>query len=182
MSSAGERPGDSGGPDSLGTSAAPASLIARLAERGLTIAVAESLTGGLLTASLIEPGGASQVVLGGIVAYSTELKATLLHVDEELLRREGPVHPRVASLMALGARRALAVAGRAADVGLATTGVAGPDPQGGREPGTVFLALSAGDEEPMVRELALSGDRSRIRTESVNEALRMLDGWLAARE
>lgn len=182
MSGTGERPGSSGGPGNLGASAAPASLIARLAERGLTIAVAESLTGGLLTASLIEPGGASQVVLGGIVAYSTELKASLLHVDEELLRREGPVHPRVASLMTLGARRALAVAGRAADVGLAATGVAGPDPQGGREPGTVFLALSAADDEPIVRELALRGDRSRIRTESVNEALQMLDDWLAARE
>lgn len=145
-------------------------LLGELARRGATVAVAESLTGGELTAELTRPAGASAVVLGGAVVYATELKHTLLGVDAGLLERSGPVDPLVASQLADGVRRSLAVAGRAADFGIATTGVAGPDPQGGRAPGTVFVGISS-ERGTRVVELALAGSRAEIRRLVVRAAL-----------
>ena len=154
-----------------------AEVVHELDRRGLTIAVAESLTGGLLAAELISVPGASAVVVGGVVAYRTPLKASLLGVPTALLAARGAVDPDVAVAMAAGARRALAVEGRSADVGLATTGVAGPDPQDGHAPGTVYVALSAGGEARVTR-LALEGDREAIRSATVSESLSMLHEWL----
>ncbi len=148
-----------------------AALVAELARRGLRLAVAESLTGGLLAAELIRIPGASAVVNGGIVAYATPLKHRLLGVDAELLAAEGAVHPEVARQMARGARAALAVGGRDAELGVATTGVAGPEPQDGRPPGTVYVGVSGPDGERAV-ELQLSGDRAAIRAETVRRAVR----------
>ncbi|MFU8945886.1 CinA family protein [Mycetocola zhadangensis] len=150
-----------------------AELIATLSSRSLTVAVAESLTGGLLVAELIRPAGASAVVVGGVVAYATDLKRAVLGVDGDLLAAHGPVHPEVARQMASGVRTALAVDGRAADIGISTTGVAGPDPQGGHAPGTVFLGLSTAAGERAV-ELSLSGDRTSIRSQTVSAALALL--------
>ncbi|MCD1572094.1 CinA family protein [Agromyces mediolanus] len=150
-----------------------AALVAELARRGLRLAVAESLTGGLLAAELIRIPGASAVVNGGIVAYATPLKHRLLGVDAELLAAEGAVHPEVARQMARGARAALAVGGRDAELGIATTGVAGPEPQDGRAPGTVYVGVSGPDGERAV-ELRLSGDRVAIRAETVRRAVREL--------
>ena len=147
-----------------------AALVAALIERGLTIAVAESLTGGQLVAALIDVPGASATVLGGVVAYNTELKHSVLGVSAELLAEHGPVHPEVAKQMAAGVRTALAVGGRPADVGLATTGVAGPESQGGQPVGTVYLGLAVGDRVESVA-LALSGSRSQIRSATVNAAV-----------
>ncbi len=147
---------------------APA-LVRELASRGLTLAIAESLTGGLLVAEFVRPAGASAVVVGGVVAYATELKRTVLGVDAELLEREGPVHPDVARQMADRVRGRLAVAGRAADVGLATTGVAGPDPQGGRPPGTVFVGIAIEGRVEAV-PLVLVGTRDEIRAATVRAA------------
>lgn len=136
-------------------------VVDRLARRGETIAAAESLTGGLLTAALTDPPGSSRVVRGGVVSYQTEIKTTLLGVDPGLLRRVGAVHPDVAEQMALGVRQALS-----ATWGLATTGVAGPDPLDGVPVGTVFIAV-AGPPGPVVRQLALTGDRAGIRRKTV---------------
>ena len=147
-----------------------AALVAALIERGLTIAVAESLTGGQLVAALIDVPGASATVLGGVVAYNTSLKHSLLGVSAELLAEHGPVHPEVARQMAAGVRTALAVGGKPADVGLATTGVAGPEPQGGHPVGTVYLGLAVGDRVESVA-LSLSGSRSQIRSATVNAAV-----------
>ncbi len=147
-----------------------AALVAALIERGLTIAVAESLTGGQLVAALIDVPGASATVLGGVVAYNTELKHSVLGVSAELLAEHGPVHPEVARQMAAGVRTALAVGGKPADVGLATTGVAGPESQGGQPVGTVYLGLAVGDRVESVA-LALSGSRSQIRSATVNAAV-----------
>lgn len=147
-----------------------AALIAELTARHLTIAVAESLTGGLLTAELTGIPGASVVVNGGVIAYSTELKSTLLGVDSSILAVHGPVDPDVAKQMAVGVRTELAVAGVRADVGVATTGVAGPDPQGGRSPGTVFIGLSFGTGSWAV-PLHLSGDRATVRAQTVARAV-----------
>lgn len=144
-----------------------------LRRRGWTLAIAESLTGGALADAFVRVPGASDVLVGAVVAYATPLKASLLGVDAELLRREGPVHPEVAAGMADGVRRALAVAGRPADVGVATTGVAGPDAQGGRWPGTVYVAV-AGPDEVRVRRLDLPGDRQAVRAGAVEGALGLL--------
>ena len=112
-------------------------LVSALRERGQTVAVAESLTGGLICATVVEVPGASAVLRGGVVAYATELKHRLLDVDAGLLARNGPVDPDVAAQMALGVRERLG-----ADWGLASTGVAGPDAQGDAPVGRVYLAVA----------------------------------------
>ena len=112
-------------------------LIARLRSAELTVATAESLTGGLLAAVLTETPGASAVVRGGLVVYATDLKATVAGVDAAMLDERGPVDPDVAVALADGARR---VCG--AQVGVGLTGVAGPDPQDGQPVGTVFVAVT----------------------------------------
>ncbi len=145
-------------------------LLAELAARGLTVAVAESLTGGLLTAELIRPAGASAVVLGGMICYAIELKQRLLGVDAELLERHGPVHPEVAAQMADRVRRVLAVDGRIADIGLATTGVAGPDPQGEHPAGLAYVGIALGDRVEAI-ELRLDGGRDAVRAGVVARAV-----------
>jgi nicotinamide-nucleotide amidase len=150
------------------------SVVARLTESGLTVAVAESLTGGLLGAALTDVTGASAVFRGGVTAYATELKVRLLGLDAALLAEHGPVDPRVATGMAEGVRRLME-----ADWGLSTTGVAGPSAQDGAPVGTVFVGCS-GPLGTVVRRLALSGDRAQIRTGSVVAALQLLSEQLAA--
>lgn len=147
-----------------------AELIAALTERGLSIAVAESLTGGALTAELVRIPGASLVLRGGVVAYQTELKHSLLGVDAALLTEHGAVHPEVAAQMALGARSRLTVDGLAADIGVATTGVAGPEPQDGQPVGTVHLGFAIGDRLE-TESLQLAGDRDQIRAATVTAAI-----------
>ncbi|AAT89399.1 CinA-like protein [Leifsonia xyli subsp. xyli str. CTCB07] len=142
-------------------------MVRTLVERGLTVAAAESLTGGGLMFELTRVPGASTAVLGGVVVYATALKHTLLGVDAELLAAEGPVHPDVARQLAAGVRERLAVEGRPADLGVATTGVAGPDPQGGRAVGTVFVGVSSVRGTRAV-ELTLDGDRAGVRAQTVS--------------
>ncbi len=145
-------------------------IVARLAARGMTVAVAESLTGGLLVAEMIRPAGASEVVVGGVIAYATELKSTILGVDPALLAEHGPVHPDVARAMARNVRDRLAVGGVPATLGISTTGVAGPEPVHGHAPGVVYLGLSWRDESHS-RRLDLSGSRDDVRTLAVAAAL-----------
>jgi nicotinamide-nucleotide amidase len=160
---------DSGEPGSEDRSRALSQeIIELLSARGDTVAVAESLTGGMLAAALTAIPGASVAFRGGVVAYATDLKATLLGVPTALLDRHGAVHPEVARAMAEGARHRMGAA-----VGAATTGVAGPDPQDGQPVGTVHIAVSAG-EGTMVRSLALSGDRHQIRLATVERSLGLL--------
>jgi nicotinamide-nucleotide amidase len=143
-------------------------VVGALTSRGQTVACAESLTGGLLVSRLIDPPGASVVVRGGVVAYATEVKASALGVDERLLAARGAVDPDVARQMAEGVRRTMG-----ADWGLATTGVAGPDPQDGMPVGRVYVAV-AGPEGTRVEEHDLSGDRREIRDAAVGAALALL--------
>ena len=148
-------------------------IVAELALRGEHVAVAESLTGGLLTASLIDVPGASAVVTGCVVAYATAVKASLLDVDAGLLVERGAVDPEVATQMARGVRVRLALDAREADYGLATTGVAGPDPQDGHPAGTVWIALSSASGDA-VRSLLVVGDRAAVREVAVDAALELL--------
>ncbi|MGX5680671.1 CinA family protein [Schumannella luteola] len=154
-----------------------ASIVAALVRRGLTIAVAESLTGGMLVAELISTPGASAAVRGGIVAYDTRLKHSLLGVDADLLAARGAVDPLVAEQMADLVRTACAVDGMPADVGISTTGVAGPDPQDGQPVGTVYLGFALRGRVFSER-LTLSGDRAAIRSAAVSESLSRLEKLL----
>ncbi len=150
-----------------------ARIVSALGERGQTLATAESLTGGMLGAAITAIPGASVAYRGGIVAYATELKTVLLGVPADLLAHYGPVHPDVAAAMAAGVRDRLG-----ATWGLATTGVAGPDPVDGLPPGTVHIAASGG--APATRALTLAGGRNEIRRDTVREAMKLL--WELLRE
>jgi nicotinamide-nucleotide amidase len=135
---------------------------------GQTIGTAESLTGGLVVAALTAIPGSSAVVRGGIVAYAADLKHSLLGVPADLLDRVGAVHPEVALAMASGARNRLGTA-----VGVATTGVAGPDPADGQPVGTVHIAVST-PASAVHEALTLSGDRAEIRRATVCRVLGLL--------
>lgn len=149
-------------------------VLRRLRERRQTLAVAESLTGGLLAATIVDVPGASTVFRGGLVVYATDLKRELAGVPGELLAQRGPVDPDVALALADGARRVCV-----ADWGVGTTGVAGPDPQNGVPVGTVYLACR-GPGGGEVRGLTLDGDRALIRAGAVAAALDLLAEALAA--
>jgi nicotinamide-nucleotide amidase len=128
-----------------------------LVERGLTLALGESLTGGLAAARLVSVSGASAWFRGSVVAYQPDVKWSVLGVPE------GPVVSlEAAAAIAEGARRVLG-----ADVGLAFTGVAGPEPSEGEQPGTVFVALAGPGTDVEPRRLSLGGDRDTIRGLSV---------------
>lgn len=152
---------------------AAAEVVACLTAAGRTVATAESLTAGLVAAALADVPGASAVLQGGVVAYQNRVKAEVLGVPAELLARQGAVDPEVAEAMARGARRVLG-----ADVGVATTGVAGPEPHQGKPVGTVHVALAwadaAGREESRAWELHLDGDRAAIRRCTVEAVLARL--------
>ena len=145
----------------------------------LTVGCAESLTGGLVASDIVSIPGASAVFRGGIIAYDSMLKNDLLGVDASSLAREGAVTAEVASAMAEGALTRLGV-----DVAVATTGVAGPDPDpvSGLAPGLVFIAVAGGGLGTMVRELSLEGDRSEIRERAARAALQALCDGIATRE
>ncbi|MGF3053449.1 CinA family protein [Microbacterium sp. YY-03] len=147
----------------------PEQVLAECARRGYSLATAESLTGGLLADAFVSVPGASAVYLGGVVSYATSVKETVLGVDGDLLARKGAVDPDVALQMARGVRAAVGVSGPA-DVGVATTGVAGPDPADGQPVGTVYVAVSTPETE-LVVPLLLAGTRAEIRAASVGEAV-----------
>ncbi len=155
-------------------------VIAELTRRGQTLAVAESLTGGLLAGELISVPGASAVVNGGVVAYNTAIKHSLLGIDATLLAQRGAVDATVAQQMAEKVRAVCAVQGRDATYGLATTGVAGPEPQDGNAPGTVYVAL-ASRSGTSVERLQLDGDRAGVRAATVYSALSLLRTELSSR-
>lgn len=142
-----------------------ADLLAALGARGWTVAVAESLTGGLLASALVDVPGASASVRGGVVAYATDVKRDVLGVDPALLDSVGAVDEAVASQMAAGVRRLLR-----ADVGIATTGVAGPEPQDGRPVGAVCIAVTT-PQGGTATSFLLEGDRAQIRAAAVEKAL-----------
>ncbi len=145
-----------------------AGVLEALRAAGQTVAVAESLTGGLVAAALTDIPGSSDAFRGGVVSYATELKAELLGVDAAMLRAHGPVYAPVAAAMATGVRDRLG-----ATWGAATTGVAGPGASDGHPPGTVHISVS-GDGETVVSTLALAGDRDTVRRLTVERTLGLL--------
>jgi len=156
-----------------------AAVIATATKLGLTVGCAESLTGGLVAADIVSIPGASAVFRGSIVAYDSMLKNDLLGVDASTLASTGAVSAEVASAMAEGALARLGV-----DVAVATTGVAGPDPDpvSGEAPGAVFIAVAGGGLGTLVREMSLEGDRDEIRQRATRAALQALLDGLSTRE
>ena len=142
-------------------------------DKRLTLSAAESCTGGLIAKRLTDVPGASQVFLGGVVSYTNGVKNHVLGVPASLLESYGAVSAPVARAMAMGVR---VLTG--SDLALSVTGLAGPDGDDRGNPvGTVFVALSA-PEGVFVRQLALGGDRERIRTLSAHHALDLLRRYL----
>ncbi|GAA3709054.1 CinA family protein [Streptomyces tremellae] len=159
--------------DAADAATAAEDAVRRLTELGTTLAVAESLTGGLVAAAVTGVPGASRVFRGSVTAYATELKRDVLGVDGGLLAARGAVDPDVARSMAAGVRRALGAAW-----GVSTTGVAGPEPQDGQPVGTVYVAVSGPAGQDKVAALRLNGGRADIRRESVRSVLALLLGEL----
>ena len=154
------------------TAARVAALIDALANSGETVSVAESLTGGLVCSTLVHPAGASRVVIGGVVVYSTDVKASVLGVDAGLLTQRGAVDSAVALQMAARVRSTFG-----STIGVATTGVAGPDSQDGIAVGTVFVALVS-DRIETVEECHFTGTRDEIRLAAVGAAIALLENSL----
>lgn len=152
-------------PDPLVSATRAADLVAELAARGQTVATAESLTAGLLSATIAGVPGASAVLRGGLIVYATDLKATLADVDAGKLAHDGPVSESTAAALADGARVRCG-----ATWGLGLTGVAGPDDQDGRPPGTVYLGIS-GPGGTVVSRPQVAGSRWDIRLGSVDAAV-----------
>lgn len=154
------------------------SLIADLTVRRQTVATAESLTAGLLAATLAGVPGASAVLLGGLVTYTEATKIALAGVAPELLADVGPVAAPTARALAVGAQQRCG-----ATWGVGLTGAAGPEPHGGHPVGTVFLGLAGppgSSDGCHVHELHVSGSRWDIRRAAVHEAIVRLRALVAA--
>lgn len=145
-----------------------------LVAHGLTVATAESCTAGLLSSRIASVAGASRYLVGGVVTYSSEAKTSELDVPPDLIARHGAVSEEVTSAMATGARKRFG-----ADLALAITCVAGPDPQDGVEPGQMFLGLAAQDGSVAVRSVRVPGDRDQVRQFASTFALSMLRAHLS---
>lgn len=144
-----------------------------LGGQGLTLATAESCTGGLIGAIITDVAGSSAYYLGGVVAYANQTKVKLLGVKPETLRRYGAVSAQTATEMAKGVRRRLG-----ADIGVATTGIAGPTGGSKKKPvGLVFIAVATGGKlgnRVVVREFRFQGGRKSNRTQAAVAALQMV--------
>ncbi len=149
-------------------------LVASAVTAGITVATAESLTAGMVSATLAQVPGASGMLQGGVVAYQNTVKAALLNVSPELLETRGAVDPAVASAMALGVCAAVG-----ARVGISTTGVAGPEPHQGQQVGTVFIGVAL-DGEAQAYEYHFGGDREMIRLQAAQEAISLLEQVIKA--
>ena len=141
--------------------------------KGLTIAVAESCTGGLISSRITDVAGASVYFRAGLVTYSNEAKEALLSVPRDLLMTKGAVSAEVAARMSEGARHAAE-----ADIGLSVTGIAGPGGGTAEKPvGTVYMGLAAVGVS-LVRQHKFAGDRSAIKRQTADEALKFVLDYL----
>lgn len=151
-----------------GSVQAATTVVALAIERHLTVATAESLTAGLVAATLANTPGASGMLQGGVVAYQNSVKAGVLGVPADLLAAVGSVDGGVAGAMADGVRRACG-----SDVGISTTGVAGPEPHDGKAVGTVFIGVATPAAVSSF-EYRFSGDRQAIREQACEAAMARL--------
>ncbi|RLF47801.1 MAG: hypothetical protein DRN20_05450 [Thermoplasmata archaeon] len=152
-------------------------IIQSMEERGMTLAIAESYTGGLLTYTIVSVPGASMVLWGSVIAYSNNAKVSLLGVRAESIERFGAVSPEVAVEMAEGVRSA-----SSADIGVATTGIAGPTGgRRGKPVGLGYIALSAEGLRSVERHMA-AGDRLDVMCSASLRTLEILRGCISSYE
>ena len=154
-------------------------VVQQLRAYNLHLAVAESLTAGLVAATIADVPGASHVLQGGIVAYQTPLKHRLLGVEEDLLAAYGAVYPGVAEQMAAGVRQRLAEGALVSTIGISTTGVAGPDWQDDHPPGLVYVGLAT-ESGTRAFEHHFGGSRQEIREAAVAAVVDHLWEYLGA--
>lgn len=147
-------------------------IVTRLSERRLTIATAESLTAGMLSSAIADIAGASAVLQGGVVAYNNSIKHRILGVSADILAARGAVDAETAKQMAAGVQQRFH-----ADLGISTTGVAGPDPSEGKAVGIVFIALAT-PTATVAKLLRFDGTRQHIREATVAASLQFVAGWL----
>lgn len=145
-----------------------AALVADAIAKNVTVGTAESLTAGMVAATIAEVPGASAMLQGGVIAYQNSVKEKQLGVSSELLASKGAVDPEVACAMALGA--CIAVGAR---LGVSTTGVAGPEPHQGKAVGLVYVAV-AFDGVARAEEFHFDGDREAIRVQATQAALTLV--------
>ncbi len=144
-----------------------AALVARLAERKLTVSTAESCTGGLIASSIVDVPGASAVFPGGAVTYAPSVKTALLGVPEELIEKRGVVSAEVAAAMAEGAKKRFGT-----DLAVSVTGVAGPDGGTPDAPvGCVYIGIATESKTVTFRE-DIPGDRDEVRRDAAERAIR----------
>lgn len=151
-------------------------LVTQLIQRGLTIATAESLTAGMVSSTLADISGASATLSGGVVAYSNTVKHRVLGVSEETLAQRGAVDEETARQMASGVRQLMQT-----DIGVSTTGVAGPESSEGKAVGVVFIAIASADTV-CARQLQFDGSRQEIRRATVAAVFQLVAEWLAPRD
>ena len=149
-------------------------VVRTLSQRTLSLATAESLTGGLIGATITDVPGASKVYLGGIVAYASNMKHVLLDVPDEEIVSHTVVSEEVALSMAIGLQNITH-----ADYVVAVTGVAGPEPQAGHAPGEVWIAVlgprvASFPQFQQAERFEFEGDREAVRRETVEQSFRML--------
>ncbi|KAK2767526.1 hypothetical protein FQN54_003683 [Arachnomyces sp. PD_36] len=150
-------------------------VVQLLKQAGQTLAVAESLTGGGVMATLTAVEGCSAVFRGGVVSYATPLKQHLLNVDGDLISEHGVIHPEVAAQMATGARTVTTQQDMTpTSWGIGTTGVAGPDPQDEKPVGMVFIGVASADGSKGFGPFHFPGSRERVREATIIEALSLL--------
>lgn len=145
-------------------------VVELLTEKKLTVAFAESCTGGLLAKRITDVGGASAIFRCGIVSYANEVKINVLGVDAKVIEANGAVDAEVARQMADGIRKIVGD-----DIGIGITGIAGPDPsEGGKEAGLIYIAIAYGENITCVQLKTGSGDRDKNRLTATDCALDMI--------
>ena len=151
-------------------------VVRQFTEKGMTLGTAESLTSGLIAATVADVSGASAVLMGGVVSYDPRVKHEVLGVSQEVIGTVGVVSEACALQMADGARKLLKV-----DVALSATGVAGPTGGTAENPvGTVWLGVSTA-EGTIARRFQFDGDRQSVRRQTVDTALRLALDVLASK-
>lgn len=144
-------------------------IVEFLIEKNLSIAVSESVTGGLLSKTITDFGGSSKIFLGGIVSYSVFSKIHILKVPQELIEKFGTVHPEIAKNMAINTQLLFN-----SDIAISTTGIAGPDAIEGKPVGLAYVGFAFKDGKNYVFEVNFTGNRDIIRNRIVNFTLNQL--------
>lgn len=162
---------DTSTPLSADAPGGPKRIIDQMRKRSMTLACAESVTGGLLTGALIDPAGASDVVAGGVCTYATRAKIGVLGVDSQVISRRGTVDEEVARDMAIRVRELFETSW-----GISTTGVAGPGEHEGHPAGTVIVGIAHEELSGgcVTERVQLSGSRTEIRKAAIHVAMENL--------